>query len=60
MIFAGNQIWDHCQICGKFVRINKPIFGSLHICLSEEEIREKQSKPSRQLPTKTQATDKAA
>lgn len=31
--------WRRCCYCGKVVRINKPLFGSMHVCLTEEEIR---------------------
>lgn len=37
MIFAGSHIYERCSDCGSVVRINKPIFGSMHLCLSEEE-----------------------
>lgn len=39
MIIAGNKIYDKCLDCGKLVQINKFLFGSLHVCLSEEEKR---------------------
>ncbi len=29
--------WHQCGMCGKIVKINKPIFGSLHLCLTAEE-----------------------
>lgn len=41
MIFAGKQIWEVCADCNQWVRLNKPLFGSLHICLTEDEIKEK-------------------
>lgn len=31
-IIAGNKIYDRCKKCNKMVRINKFIFGGLHIC----------------------------
>ena len=37
-IVIGKQLWQQCQVCQQLVRINKTILGSLHICLSEEEI----------------------
>ena len=30
------HVWEQCSWCKKFVR-NKPIFGSLHFCLTDEE-----------------------
>jgi len=38
MFVVGNKLYGECCGCGKIVRINKSIFGSLHICsFSEEE-----------------------
>lgn len=37
MIIAGNGIYEKCCDCGKLVKINKFLFGSLHLCLTEEE-----------------------
>lgn len=44
MIVAGNKIYGICLDCGKLVRINKPIIGSVHICLTEEEKALKQQR----------------
>jgi hypothetical protein len=41
MIVAGNKIYDKCPVCGKLVQLNKFFFGSIHVCLTEEEIKEK-------------------
>jgi hypothetical protein len=30
---AGNKIYDVCQDCGKLVRLNKPLLGSVHFCI---------------------------
>ncbi len=29
--------WRQCDYCGKIVKINKPIFGSMHVCVSDFE-----------------------
>jgi hypothetical protein len=42
MIIAGNGIYETCRDCGKLVRLNKPVFGALHFCLSPEERCRKQ------------------
>jgi len=34
---VGNKLYGKCIWCGKGIRINKPILGSLHLCLTEEE-----------------------
>jgi hypothetical protein len=30
-------IYDHCAKCGRLVKLNKFIFGDLHICAEEEK-----------------------
>jgi hypothetical protein len=32
MFLVGNKLMAVCQKCGNVVRIDKPIFGSLHVC----------------------------
>lgn len=39
MIVVGNGIYEKCCNCGSLVKINKWLFGSMHICLNEEELR---------------------
>lgn len=34
---VGGKWYGQCTDCGKIVRINKPIFGSLHVCLNDDE-----------------------
>lgn len=34
---VGNKLMSQCRYCRKILRVDKPIFGSLHICLSDEE-----------------------
>lgn len=41
MIVAGSGIYEKCANCGKLVRLNKPLFGSMHLCLTDEEIKAK-------------------
>lgn len=37
-LFAtGGKIYSVCAGCGEIVRMNKPIFGSIHVCATEEE-----------------------
>lgn len=38
---VGTKLMGVCQVCGKLVRLDKPLFGSMHICLSDEEIASK-------------------
>ena len=35
----GNKIYDICNGCGKIICLNKWLFGSIHICTTEEEQR---------------------
>lgn len=37
---SDGKLYAVCPDCGQLVRINKPIIGSLHVCLSEEERRQ--------------------
>ena len=39
MIVTGGKIYETCGRCGKLVRLNKPIFGSLHVCGRGRESR---------------------
>lgn len=32
MIVTGGKIYEWCAQCGRLVRLNKPILGSLHVC----------------------------
>ena len=41
---VGNKLMGKCDECGKLVQINKTIFGDLHFCLTEEEIKKRQCK----------------
>ena len=45
--FVVNDKWYMtCGLCGNLIRVDKPIFGSMHLCLSEEEERAKVVKKS--------------
>jgi len=37
MIIAGNKIYERCADCGKIVCLNKWLFGTLHLCITEAE-----------------------
>jgi hypothetical protein len=37
MIVTHGKIYETCAACGKLVRLNKPVFGSMHLCATEEE-----------------------
>ena len=37
MIISNGKIFDVCFSCGEIIQLNKFLFGSLHICASEEE-----------------------
>ncbi len=30
---VGNNLFGKCEACSNIVRINKPVFGSLHLCI---------------------------
>lgn len=42
MIVVGNKLYDRCPNCGNIIQLNKPIFGSMHFCLTDEEEKAKQ------------------
>lgn len=37
MIVTGGKLYERCGYCQGLVRLNKPILGSLHFCLSPED-----------------------
>ena len=41
MIVSGNGIYEICADCGRLVKLNKWLFGSLHLCLTEEDRKSK-------------------
>jgi hypothetical protein len=36
-LFRDGKLYDACPNCGKIVRLNKPFFGSAHVCTLPEE-----------------------
>lgn len=36
-LVVGGKIYSTCDDCGKLVRVNKPLFGSLHVCIEDED-----------------------
>jgi len=36
MIITNGKIYMECTKCGKLIRTNKPILGSLHICNNDD------------------------
>ena len=45
MIVTHGKLYDFCTACGKLVRINKPIVGSLHVCSGRRHKEEEESRP---------------
>lgn len=37
VLIVGGKIYGVCADCERFLQVNKFLFGSMHICLSEEE-----------------------
>ena len=35
---VGNKLMGKCFDCGKIIRIDKPVLGSMHLCVLPEEI----------------------
>ena len=44
LIVVRGKIYIVCSDCGKLVQVNKFLFGSLHVCLSEEELKQRKIK----------------
>jgi hypothetical protein len=42
---VGGKLMVVCAACGKLVRADKPLVGSWHLCLTEEERRKRDWKP---------------
>jgi hypothetical protein len=38
MIETHGKLYDRCRRCGKLVRLNKPIFGAMHFCVTPEDV----------------------
>lgn len=54
MVVVGNGLYQKCQACEQVVRLNKPLIGSFHLCLTEEEIAAKRAWQSHQPPYRKQ------
>ena len=37
MIWRGTHCYEVCPVCDKTVRLNKSLFGSMHLCLAKTE-----------------------
>ncbi len=37
------RLYAVCAVCDSLVRINKPLIGGLHVCLTDDEIKAKRS-----------------
>ena len=41
---VGGKWYSECPACEKTIRVDKPLIGSLHVCLTPDEIQEKQER----------------
>lgn len=41
LVRIGNSVFGLCSDCLALIKVNKFIFGSLHLCLTEEELKRK-------------------
>ena len=37
MRVVNGKLMAVCRNCGKIIRVDKPLFGSVHVCTTEEE-----------------------
>lgn len=42
LFVVGHRIYSICRYCGGIVRVDKPLFGSLHFCLTDEQRKERE------------------
>ena len=45
-VIINGKMLSICPICSNIIRLNKPLLGDIHLCLTDEEIRQR----SRPLP----------
>lgn len=45
---ANGKLYGMCARCGSIVRMDKPIFGDIHFCLTEEEEQRREQERRRQ------------
>ena len=43
--FTDKAVWAQCSVCHKWVRLTKPIVGSLHLCDPSQPFLVKKEKP---------------
>jgi len=55
MFVVGNKLMTVCGWCEKVVRVDKPIIGSFHLCLTDEE-KERKSADLRERLKRQRAT----
>ena len=39
-VTPDGKIYVRCQSCGEMVRLNKPLIGSLHLCINDNNEKE--------------------
>ena len=47
MKVVGNKLMAVCRDCGKTICVNKTLFGSLHLCTTDDERRQYSSEIKR-------------
>jgi len=45
LLVAGGKLYDRCVRCDSLVRVNKPLLGSAHICLTDCEAAKRHLAP---------------
>ena len=40
-VLVDSKMFSTCRDCGSIVQLNKTLFGSLHLCLTPEELAQK-------------------
>lgn len=59
MLVLGGKVYEVCGKCGQIVRFDKPLLGSLHICVTPEEERSYRNQIAREAATARQTLEQA-
>lgn len=59
MMELAGKLYEVCATCGQIVRFDKPLLGSLHICVTEEEARDFRQQIAREAAIARQTLERA-
>lgn len=50
---VGNKLYSKCYACGKMIRVDRFIFGSMHLCVEEPQQQPMLFKQNREVTAKS-------